>query len=152
MAICLENAAPPHTRIARRGDGNSNVTRGGLALEHAQHRGVSRALKVVDQIADARCKPISIDLHRRKLCAKCRQAFSEGLAQMFEASAIEMCCCPRHRGPAKTQCDRRCSEVKQWKHDLQHRLEAAAVVGELETGFDFAVIEHHGRGGVGAHP
>src|SRR6266576_2822331 len=77
-------SAPPHRR---RGDGDGNIACRRLALEHAQHGGLSGALKVIDEIVDARRKPIRIDLHRRKLRAKGRQALSEGLAQMLEASA-----------------------------------------------------------------
>ena len=91
-------SAHPHRR---RGDGDSNITCGRLALEYAQHGGISGALKVIDEIVDARRKSIRVDLHRGKLRAKRRQALSEGLAQMLEASALEMSRGPRHRGPAK---------------------------------------------------
>src|ERR1700730_8272589 len=86
----------------RRGDGDGDIARRGLALEHAQHGGLAGTLKVIDKIVNARRKPISVDLHRRKLRAKRRQALSEGLAQMLETSALEMSRGPRHRGPAKT--------------------------------------------------
>src|SRR5713226_9580980 len=92
-------SAPAHRR---RGDGDSDITRRRLALKHAQHGGFSGALKVIDEIVDARRKPVSVDLHRRKLRAKRRQALAEGLAQMLETSALEMSCSPRHRRPAKT--------------------------------------------------
>src|SRR5258705_9546599 len=142
-------SAHPHRR---RGDGDGNVTCRRLALEHAQHGGIPGALKVIDEIVDARRKPVSVDLHGRELRAKRRQTLSEGLAEMLEASAVEMSRGPRHRGPAKTQRDRRCSEVEQRKHHLQHRLEAGAVVGQLETRLDLAILEDHRRGSVGAHP
>src|SRR5215475_14462585 len=92
-------SAHPHRR---RGHGDSNITCRRLALEHAQHGGVSGALKVIDEDVDASRKPSSINLHRRKLRAKCRQALSERLAQMLEASALEMSCGRRHRGTAET--------------------------------------------------
>ena len=56
---------------------------------------------MIDEIVDARRKPVSVNLHRRKLRAKRRQALAEGLAQMLETSALEMGRGPRHRGPAK---------------------------------------------------
>src|SRR6266700_6903536 len=146
-----KRGASAHTH-RRGGDGDGNITGRSLALEHAQHGGLSGALKVIDEIVDARRKPVSVDLHRRKLRAKRRQALAEGLAQMLETSALEMSCSPRHRRPAKTKRDRRCSEVEQWEHDLQHRLEAGAVVGQLETGCDLAILEDHRRGSVGTHP
>src|SRR5262249_45402764 len=77
----------PHRR---RGHGDSNITCRRLALEYAQHGGISRTLKMIDEIVDARGEPISVDLHRRKLRPQCRQALSEALAQMLEASAFEM--------------------------------------------------------------
>src|SRR6266850_7773107 len=82
--------------------GDSDITRRRLALKHAQHSGFSGALMVIDKIVDARRKPVSVDLHRRKLRAKRRQALSEALAQMLETSALEMNCSPCHRRPAKT--------------------------------------------------
>ena len=78
-------SAHPHRR---RGDGDRDITCRRLALKHAQHGGIAGALEVIDEIVDARRKPVSVDLHRRKLCAKRRQALSEGLAQMLEARAL----------------------------------------------------------------
>src|SRR5260370_34625997 len=92
------SSAHPH---GCRSDCDGKVTCRRLALEHAQHGGIAGALEVIDEIVDARGKPISIDLHRCKLRAKRRQALSEGLAQMLEASALEMSRGPRHSGPAK---------------------------------------------------
>lgn len=142
-------SAHPHRR---RGDGDSNIACRRLALEYAQHGGLLGALKVIDEIVDARRKPIRIDLHRRKLRAKGWQALSESLAEMLEASPVEMRRGPGRCGAAKAQRDRRRAEVEQRKHDLQHRFEAGAVVGQLQTGRDLAILEGHRRGSVGAHP
>src|SRR5262249_33298428 len=80
-------SASAHTH-RRRGDADCNITSRRLALEHTQHRGIPRVLKVIDEIVEARRKSIRVDLHRRKVRAKCRQALSECLAQMLETSVI----------------------------------------------------------------
>src|SRR5258705_7012117 len=101
-----QNVARRRHNSARMGIAEQSLTCRRLALEHAQHGGIAGALKVIDEIVDARRKPVSLDLHRRKLRAKRRQALSKGLAQMLEASPAEMRRGPGHRGPAKTKCDR----------------------------------------------
>ena len=40
---------------------------------------------MIDEIVDARRKPVGIDLHGRKLRAQRLQAFAKGLAEMIEA-------------------------------------------------------------------
>src|ERR1700758_3965824 len=70
---------------------------------------------------------------------------------MLKASGLEVSGCRCYGGSAKAQSDRRRSEVEQRKYNLQHRLEACAVVGQLEARLDLAILEYHRRGSVGAH-
>jgi len=123
-----------------------------LFRDHGARPVIVERLEVIDQVVDPCGKPIRVDLHRRKLRPKCRQALAEGLAQMFEARAVEMCSGPGHRGAAKTQRDRGRTEVEQWQHDLQHRPEAGSVVGQLQTGLNLAILQDHRCRSVGAHP
>src|SRR5262252_3370591 len=44
-------SAPAHAH-RRRGDADGNITGRRLALEHAQHRGIPRALEVIDEIVE----------------------------------------------------------------------------------------------------
>ena len=104
---------------------------------------------MVDQIVNTCGKTVSINLHRRKLCAQGRQAFAEALTQMLKSSGVEMRRRPRHRCAANPERDGRRPKIEQRQHDLQHGLKARAVVGQWRLGDNFAIFEGHRRGGVG---
>ena len=60
-------------------------------------------------------------------------SFPEALTQMLETSAVEMARRPRYRRPANSERNRRRAKIEQRQNDLQHGLEAGAVVRELQT-------------------
>ena len=152
MFMCLENAAPPQARIAAEVTLDRGIARSGLAFEHAQHRRLPRPLEMIDNVVDARREAIGVDLHRRKLRAQGRQALAEALPEMLEAGGFEMRHCSGHCGATEPERHRRCPQIEQRQHHLQHGLKAGAVVGELELRRYLAVLQRHRRGGVGTQP
>ena len=68
---------------------------------------------------------------------------------MLETSAVEVARRPRYRRPANSERDRRRAKIEQRQDDLQHGLEAGAVVRQLQLRRDFAVVERHRCRGVG---
>src|SRR5215469_11817352 len=120
--ICFEKAAPPQTRMA---------------------------LEMVDRVVDARRETVGVDLHGRELGAQSRQALAEALAQMLEAGILKVHRRRRHRRAADAQRHGRGAEIEQWKHHLQHGLEARAVLRQLMLGPDLTVLDRHRGRGVG---
>jgi hypothetical protein len=58
---------------------------------------------MIDQIIDAGGESICVDLHLGDLCAQSRETFAQALAEMLEASSVEVLCRNGNRSPTKAE-------------------------------------------------
>ena len=91
---------------------------------------------MIDEVLDARGKPVGVDLHPSELGAQGRQAFPEAMPEMLEPHGPKMRRGGGDRRPAQSQRDTRIAQVEERQNDVEHRPEAGAVVGELTAGLD----------------